>query len=427
MLMIPQDEKILGNETYILFGPLEPTIWDGLYTDYNLPKYKIPDATISLSFGVAGKGTGVPFHFHGITIAESIHGRKRWFLQPYNKRPKFDPNQSTLHWYLNEYPKLSEADKPLECIVGPGEMIYLPDRFWHATLNTETAVFISSFFSIQVNKRNADVRNMPCPSSGASSHTQGVVVYGLAFLSAGALVGYLVAKYTGGGNHCINKCVKKDCEKVVDIVDAEGLKGKSAFCRCWKSKKFPYCDGSHNAHNKENSDNVGPVIVRVEEAAKSRCNGKSNEDNLIELGKTMMISNCRHVKTLDLFEASIAKYGLASALKSNSRLSNIYWAQILECICENERLWNIETASIIVKNLGLILLNKSVQVKLIGLNLLKKIMHDFGDSITENRPIYRDFIEDLLQIAVNEAMITGGLSVAAKKDIKSIVSKIYAL
>ena len=32
--------------------------------------------------------------------------------------------------------------------------------------------------------------------------------------------------------------------------------------RCWKSKKFPYCDGSHAKHNAETGDNVGPLIVK---------------------------------------------------------------------------------------------------------------------------------------------------------------------
>ncbi len=36
---------------------------------------------------------------------------------------------------------------------------------------------------------------------------------------------------------------------------------KVALCRCWQSKKFPYCDGSHRAYNAEYEDNVGPVIV----------------------------------------------------------------------------------------------------------------------------------------------------------------------
>jgi len=38
---------------------------------------------------------------------------------------------------------------------------------------------------------------------------------------------------------------------------------KVSLCRCWKSKKFPYCDGAHKAHNQETGDNLGPVVVTV--------------------------------------------------------------------------------------------------------------------------------------------------------------------
>jgi CDGSH-type Zn-finger protein len=35
-----------------------------------------------------------------------------------------------------------------------------------------------------------------------------------------------------------------------------------AFCRCWQSGKFPYCDGTHRTINAETGDSVGPVIVK---------------------------------------------------------------------------------------------------------------------------------------------------------------------
>ena len=65
---------------------------------------------------------------------------------------------------------------------------------------------------------------------------------------------------------------------MADIEDS----GKKVYCRCWKSKTFPLCDGSHVAvrpafalrlhprrsraaalaqHNKETGDNLGPLIV----------------------------------------------------------------------------------------------------------------------------------------------------------------------
>ena len=92
---------------------------------------------------------GVPFHFHGPTFAESIIGRKRWFLYAPEDKPFWNPDKSTLHWFLEEYINLSEAKKPLECILDPLDVIYLPDKWWHATLNVDKVVFISTFLSPQ--------------------------------------------------------------------------------------------------------------------------------------------------------------------------------------------------------------------------------------------------------------------------------------
>ncbi|XP_022909178.1 CDGSH iron-sulfur domain-containing protein 2 homolog [Onthophagus taurus] len=62
----------------------------------------------------------------------------------------------------------------------------------------------------------------------------------------------------------VNPSIQKNNPKVVDSVDVEDIADKAAFCRCWRSKKWPYCDGSHGTHNKETGDNVGPVVVKRE-------------------------------------------------------------------------------------------------------------------------------------------------------------------
>lgn len=61
----------------------------------------------------------------------------------------------------------------------------------------------------------------------------------------------------------VNQSVKKKEPKIVDFVDIEDLdKEKISYCRCWRSKKFPLCDGSHNEHNKATGDNVGPLVLK---------------------------------------------------------------------------------------------------------------------------------------------------------------------
>lgn len=39
------------------------------------------------------------------------------------------------------------------------------------------------------------------------------------------------------------------CLQVVDKLKAEELPKMAVFCRCWRSSKFPYCDGAHAKHN----------------------------------------------------------------------------------------------------------------------------------------------------------------------------------
>ncbi|XP_061182388.1 uncharacterized protein LOC133190718 [Saccostrea echinata] len=144
-VMRPQTLKMLGNETFYWFGDNNYTEWRELFNQYNPPPYQLPRMTGAYSFGVAGAGTGVPFHFHGPGFGEVIFGRKRWFLYPPEKTPSFHPNRTTLQWLIEDYPKLHPEDYPLDCTINQGEIIYFPDRWWHGTLNIDTSVFISTF------------------------------------------------------------------------------------------------------------------------------------------------------------------------------------------------------------------------------------------------------------------------------------------
>lgn len=142
--MKPQRLNTPGNETLYWFGDNDAS-WNTFFTIYKPPPFELPGMVGVYSFGAAAAGTGVPFHFHGPGFAEMIYGRKRWFLYPPEIIPDFHPNQTTLQWFFNEYPKLQAENKPFECTISPGQAIYFPDRWWHATLNIDNGVFISTF------------------------------------------------------------------------------------------------------------------------------------------------------------------------------------------------------------------------------------------------------------------------------------------
>ncbi|NXA50632.1 JMJD8 protein, partial [Nothocercus julius] len=144
-LLKPQDPAALGSDTLYFFGDNNFTEWGPLFQQYVPPPFRIPGTRGAYSFGIAGSGSGVPFHWHGPGYSEVIFGRKRWFLYPPDKVPHFHPNETTLAWLRHTYPALPPEERPLECTIRPGEVLYFPDRWWHATLNLDMSVFISTF------------------------------------------------------------------------------------------------------------------------------------------------------------------------------------------------------------------------------------------------------------------------------------------
>lgn len=143
--MDPQTLDAQAHTTFYKFGNNHPVIDRELLSLYSRPPFANADEVGSLSFGFAGSGSGVPFHRHGHVFAEVLHGRKRWFLYDVDEEPEFDPNETTLKWLHEKYTKLREDALPMECVLGPGEVIYLPDWIWHGTLNIGETVFVSTF------------------------------------------------------------------------------------------------------------------------------------------------------------------------------------------------------------------------------------------------------------------------------------------
>ncbi|KAJ7331204.1 hypothetical protein OS493_019985 [Desmophyllum pertusum] len=128
------------------------------YNDSDLPLsikvpeyFNIKDGVDSSIFFLGGSGSGVSFHKHADAWNGVIFGRKRWFLYPPQKTPPGGvwPSFSQLDWINKVYPNLPLKDKPLECVQEEGEILYLPESYYHGTVN------IGDTMAIGIQKYNA--------------------------------------------------------------------------------------------------------------------------------------------------------------------------------------------------------------------------------------------------------------------------------
>eukprot|EP00465_Bigelowiella_longifila_P015836 CAMPEP_0185263348 /NCGR_PEP_ID=MMETSP1359-20130426/14274_1 /TAXON_ID=552665 /ORGANISM="Bigelowiella longifila, Strain CCMP242" /LENGTH=100 /DNA_ID=CAMNT_0027850811 /DNA_START=59 /DNA_END=361 /DNA_ORIENTATION=+ len=83
-----------------------------------------------------------------------------------------------------------------------------------------------------------------------------------------ATAAFIYLTCSGSSRGRLNNEIQLDSEKVATISSVDEVSKKvkeskvAAYCRCWKSKKFPFCDGAHAKHNKETGDNVGPLVIK---------------------------------------------------------------------------------------------------------------------------------------------------------------------
>jgi len=145
-IMPLQGSSQQSNETFYLFGNNHGELWQGLLANYNRPPCTTCGEEAALSFGIGGAGSGVAFHMHGPGFSEVLHGEKRWFLYPPAFPLTWNPDHTQQTWLKEVYPFLEESQRPLECTIQPGEVLYFPNGWIHATLNlNEYTVFVSTF------------------------------------------------------------------------------------------------------------------------------------------------------------------------------------------------------------------------------------------------------------------------------------------
>jgi hypothetical protein len=100
-------------------------------------------------FSVGDTGSGTVLHHHFESFNVVVVGAKRWFIfNPEDGEPavEYPPHRTIQTWIAEVYePRLAGSGSlaPLECTVYPGEVVYLPAGWYHATVNQGETVSVS--------------------------------------------------------------------------------------------------------------------------------------------------------------------------------------------------------------------------------------------------------------------------------------------
>jgi hypothetical protein len=97
-----------------------------------------------LALGDAYSGT--QFHHHADGWNLQIYGKKRWLLYAPGELPAlhYPPLNIGVRWWIEQFlPKLTAEEQPTSCVVAPNELIYIPDGWYHATINLGESVGVA--------------------------------------------------------------------------------------------------------------------------------------------------------------------------------------------------------------------------------------------------------------------------------------------
>lgn len=103
-----------------------------------------PDVGPSLRFSLGGEGQGLSLHMHGDTYSTQLHGQKRWAIYGPHDMPRtgYATTEDFTTW-LHQRRNYSDPDfspPTWECVQEPGEVMYVPEGFYHAVTNYGDAV-----------------------------------------------------------------------------------------------------------------------------------------------------------------------------------------------------------------------------------------------------------------------------------------------
>ena len=93
--------------------------------------------------GLGSKCSGLSWHKHNTAFNAQILGHKLWFVA--EQLPSDMWHVSLLDWFLNVRSQLDcqEQECPSTCVLGPGDVIYVPNGQYHTTANLDASLAVA--------------------------------------------------------------------------------------------------------------------------------------------------------------------------------------------------------------------------------------------------------------------------------------------
>jgi hypothetical protein len=171
----------------------DKNITEELCADYSVPEYfskdyfKLLPNRPDFRWVIMGPTrSGSTFHVDPNSTSAwnaVIKGAKKWILYPPNSIPpgvfpSSDGSEVTApvsitDWFLNYYPEISKHSvKPIEAICREGEIIFIPNRWWHSVMNLEPTIAITQNFVGNENLKDV-LKFLKCKADQVSGYCSG--------------------------------------------------------------------------------------------------------------------------------------------------------------------------------------------------------------------------------------------------------------
>mmetsp|Transcript_28074 Transcript_28074/g.38452 ORF Transcript_28074/g.38452 Transcript_28074/m.38452 type:complete len:531 (-) Transcript_28074:264-1856(-) len=116
------------DQDHFLLNDIEWPRWlDGIVSPHSYSFY----------FILGENRSGVPWHLHSDGFNALIYGRKHWmFYMSRNVTPPGYPsagNKGHDAWLRDTLPTITPETRPLQCVQQPGDILYVPEGWYHAT------------------------------------------------------------------------------------------------------------------------------------------------------------------------------------------------------------------------------------------------------------------------------------------------------